>query len=74
MGSQYIAHTTLAGERWDLLAWAYYGDASLYGQIIMANPQVPIVSVFDAGLAIAVPILQVSQSQTTNLPPWKRLL
>jgi phage tail protein X len=69
--AQYIAHITTAGERWDLLAWTYYGDASLYSPIIMANPLIPIEPVFEAGLRIAIPLLQVSQSAATNLPPWK---
>ncbi|HEY1851577.1 MAG TPA: tail protein X [Candidatus Binataceae bacterium] len=69
--SQFIGHTTIAGERWDLLAWRYYGDATLYSPIIMANPSVPIEPAFESGLTIAVPILQVSQTLTTNLPPWK---
>lgn len=69
--SQFIAHVTVTGERWDLLAWTYYGDASLYSPIIMANPSIPIEPAFESGLEIAIPILQVSQSATTDLPPWK---
>ena len=51
--AQYIAHITVAGERWDLLAWTYYGDATLYSPIIMANPIIPIEPAFEAGLSIA---------------------
>jgi phage tail protein X len=69
--AQFIAHVTVSGERWDLLAWTYYGDASLYSPIIMANPTIVIEPTFEAGLQIAIPLLQVSQSVTTNLPPWK---
>ena len=69
--SQFITHVTATGERWDLLAWTYYGDASLYSPIIMANPSIPIEPAFESGLAIAIPILQVSKSATTDLPPWK---
>jgi phage tail protein X len=69
--SQFIGHITTAGERWDLLAWKYYGDASLYSPIVMANPDIPIEPAFESGLAIAIPLLQVSRSVTTNLPPWK---
>ncbi|MGH7986952.1 MAG: tail protein X [Candidatus Binataceae bacterium] len=72
MSSQFIPHVTTAGERWDLLAWKYYGDPTLYSPIIMANPQVPIEPVFEAGLLIGIPILQVSQVNTSMLPPWKR--
>ncbi len=68
---QFILHITTAGERWDLLAWQYYGDPTDYSPIIMANPNVPIEPVFDAGISIAVPILQQSAVATADLPPWK---
>jgi phage tail protein X len=68
--AQYLAHITAVGERWDLLAWTYYGDATLFSPIIMANPQIPIEPVFAAGLHIAVPLLQMNRT-TTNMPPWK---
>lgn len=68
---QYIVHLTRAGERWDLLAWRFYGDATLYSGIIMANPGVPIVAVFDAGTAVRIPLMQQSAVITTGLPPWK---
>ena len=67
----FILHITTVGERWDLLAWRYYGDATDYSPIIMANPNVAIEPVFDAGISIAVPIQQKSAASTTNLPPWK---
>ncbi len=69
---QCIRHVTAAGERWDLLAWRYYGDATNFGAIVMANPAIPIMAVFDAGIVLAVPILQQSQILTSNLPPWKQ--
>jgi hypothetical protein len=68
---QFILHVTRAGERWDLLAWRYYADATDYSPIIMANPNVPIEPVFDAGISIAVPIQQKNAVVTANLPPWK---
>jgi phage tail protein X len=67
----FILHITTAGERWDLLAWQYYADPTDYSPIIMANPNVPIEPVFDAGMQIAVPILQKSAVVTVSLPPWK---
>jgi phage tail protein X len=72
MYSQFITHVTSSGERWDLLAWTFYGNPALYSPIIMANPRIPIESVFEAGLEIAIPILQIDFAQTSNLPPWKR--
>jgi hypothetical protein len=37
----------------------------------MANPNVAIEPVFDAGISIAVPLQQKSSVITANLPPWK---
>jgi phage tail protein X len=67
-----MRHITGAGERWDLLAWQYYGDATLFSPIIMANPQVPIEPVFEAGLQVWIPILFVQQAQAASLPPWSQ--
>jgi len=68
---QYILHVTTAGERWDLLAWQYYGNPTDYLPIIMANPNVPIEPVFDAGISIAIPLQKKNAVATANLPPWK---
>ena len=68
----YILHTARAGERWDQLAWNYYGDATLYSGIVLANPDVPIEPQFEAGLLIKIPIIQQKQS-TAILPPWRTL-
>jgi phage tail protein X len=70
----FIIHITSAGERWDLLAWQYYGDATLFSPIIQTNPQIPIEAVFEAGLIIGVPLLMVNPAvkETADLPPWKR--
>jgi phage tail protein X len=70
-GSQYILHITKAGERWDLLAWRYYGDPTDYKMIIMANPDVTIEPAFEAGIYLAVPIVQKSTLVSVDLPPWK---
>jgi hypothetical protein len=71
---QFIPHLTVAGERWDTLAWQYYGDAALFSPIIQTNPQVPIEAVFEAGLTIGIPLLMVDQTvqEQADLPPWKR--
>jgi phage tail protein X len=72
MSKQYITHITLAGERWDLLAWRYYGLPALYSPIIMANPRIAIESVFEAGLTVNVPIVAKPVTPSLDLPPWKR--
>jgi phage tail protein X len=71
MATKFITHLTVVGERWDSLAWIYYGDATLFSPIIMANPSIPVESVFEAGLAIGIPVLQVTPIAPDSLPPWK---
>jgi len=70
--NQSITHISLAGDRWDLLAWRYYGDASLYSQIIQANPAVQIDAVLSAGTTVAIPLLAKPAVAAHSLPPWKR--
>ncbi|MBV8362440.1 MAG: tail protein X [Deltaproteobacteria bacterium] len=75
MAQQFITITTVAGQRWDQLAYTYYGDATLFGPIIQSNPQIPIEAVFEAGLTVGIPILTVNQAATgqpSELPPWRR--
>lgn len=71
LSAPFITHVTAAGERWDLLAWKFYGDPAEYNPIIFANPAVPIEPVLDQGLTIVIPVSQVSNAITQNLPPWK---
>jgi phage tail protein X len=68
----FISYVTTAGDRWDLLAWRFYGDPTDYSPMIMANPPVPIEPVFEAGIQIAIPILTQAPGGSVNLPPWKR--
>ena len=72
MNSQYLNHISAAGDRWDLLSWKYYGDPTLFGPIVMANPEVPIEPVLEAGLTIVIPVLQKSNNAVAGLPPWKQ--
>lgn len=68
----YLEHTTAGGERWDMLAAHYYGDATRYGGIIAANPHVDIVPILPAGARLSIPIIDDSPAPDPGLPPWKR--
>jgi phage tail protein X len=71
--ARYIPYVTVAGDRWDTVAWRFYGDATVITPIVMANPTVAVMAVFDAGINIAIPILAYNAAQSTaNLPPWRR--
>lgn len=68
-------YITEENDRWDLIAFKAYGDATKIQGIIDANPAVPIRAVLPAGLIINVPVIDDTQAESataTNLPPWKR--
>lgn len=70
--TQYIKHITSDGDRWDLLAYKYYGDATNFESIIIANPTIPLNPILPAGITVYVPILDEDDIQTEDLPPWKQ--
>ncbi|ECI5744486.1 hypothetical protein D5P88_00035 [Salmonella enterica subsp. enterica] len=69
MEDLYVEHITTDGERWDQIAWRYYGDPLGYVRIIMANPHVAVTPVLVAGQRLAVPVIEAGQT-TEELPPW----
>ena len=72
--STYLEIVTRDGDRWDSLAWRYYGDPYRYEPLIAANPHAPIVPILPSGLRLAVPVLTAPTTPTApaDLPPWKR--
>ncbi|MBP5958132.1 tail protein X [Pseudomonas anatoliensis] len=67
----FIPHLTTEGERWDQLAWRYYGDAHRYWPIAQANPNVPLSGTLPSGLTLAIPLLAALPT-AQDLPPWMR--
>lgn len=71
-----IEHVTVDGERWDTIAWNYYGDPTAYGAIIEANPSADIKPTLAAGVLLLIPVLtldqQDAQQVSQDLPPWKQ--
>jgi nucleoid-associated protein YgaU len=78
MAKEYFEHVTKIGDRWDLIAFDYYGDAKLIKPLLKANPDLlgdpdtPAPLVFDAGLKLRVPVLAQDEIDAGQLPPWKR--
>lgn len=73
MIAEVLKHPTSDGDRWDLLAWKYYGDATRYEEIIAANPEVPILPILPAGIMLVIPVIEDDEpTDTQDLPPWKQ--
>lgn len=71
--SEHYEHITTEGDRWDTIAYGYYGDPMMYEPIIAANPGIPIVPVLPSGLKLRVPVIDTTGTiPAEELPPWKR--
>lgn len=75
--SKYLLHHTSDGERWDQLAWRYYGNVSLQGQLVAANrhlfsADMIIPPFLSAGLVLTIPIIEQPDTTRELLPPWKQ--
>ena len=75
---RYFEDETRDNDRWDLIAYRWYGDASLQHVVLDANralfvdpAPIAIPAILPAGLAIRVPELETRPADDT-LPPWKR--
>lgn len=71
--SGYFEHISSDGDRLDLLAWHYYGDATAYEQIVRANPGLPIWPIYPQGVRILIPVVDAPaepELSSEGLPPW----
>lgn len=74
----YFEHLTLAGDRWDLLAYRYYGDQNLQTLLLETNRDLwrdtlavpPLI--LPRGLTLKIPVIEEEATNTDLLPPWKR--
>jgi phage tail protein X len=68
-----ILYTAAAGDRWDWIAWKMYGDVSMMGALILANPQIPAWSALAAGTPVYAPPLALAPAaDAAALPPWRQ--
>jgi len=76
--AQYLQHVTGPNERWDMIAYRYYGDANRTHPIIRANRNLfvadlsAIPTVLPVGLTLLIPVLDPEPIAAELLPPWKR--
>lgn len=75
---EYFEHVTMAGDRWDLLAYHYYGDQHKQTVLLEANRHLILDDlsvpplVLPRGLTLKIPVIQEQAVNTDLLPPWKR--
>ncbi|MBV7529040.1 tail protein X [Chitinophaga sp. sic0106] len=71
MNTEYV---TKPGDRWDLISYKAYGTVEKMGDVVRANPAIPIDSILPEGLLLVIPLIPASIVQTDKelLPPWKQ--
>ena len=69
--TEYYLYKTKQNDRWDNIAYRFYGDCTDYKDIISANPHIPIDTVIDEGIDMIIPVKEKT-SQTNSLPIWKQ--
>lgn len=65
-------YTTIQGDMWDLIAWRVYGSARYVTTLVQANPDHLQVFTFEAGVVLEAPEVPPAESESANLPPWRR--
>lgn len=74
----YFEHVTVAGDRWDLLAYRYYGDQYKQAVLLAANRHLILDDlavpplVLPQGIRLKVPVVEEETGSAESLPPWKR--
>lgn len=76
--ADFFEHITREGDRWDLLAWRYYGDPNKQTVLLAANRTLfldglvtpPLV--LPHGVRLRIPVIAAESANEALLPPWKR--
>ncbi len=69
--TEFYTYITKDKDRWDLISYKFYNDATLYENIIKANPNVAIKPVLTAGIKLKIPVIETTGEITSDLPPWR---
>ena len=63
-------YVTKQGDTWDIISNKFYNTPFYISTLVKQNPQHSKVLVFNAGVSLNIPEIEVKTPET--LPPWKR--
>lgn len=66
-------YETTQNDRWDLIAYKFYGNVFNIKPLIEANPQIPITPILNEGQLMIIPELTNKDKNTNNLPVWLKV-
>ncbi len=67
----YFIYTTVQNDTFDMIALDFWNDEFLAPEIIKENPEYKNIIIFDAGIQLKVPAIDMNKSPQ-SMPPWKR--
>lgn len=70
--TEYLEHVTTDNDRWDHIAYLYYGDAARIAPLAEANESLRLMPALPGGLIVRVPILDDDAADDGDMPPWRR--
>lgn len=70
--TNYIFHTAGERDRWDTIAYKYYGNSYKIQNLISDNPHIPITGTIEEGTEVRVRVEETTPDDNSNLPIWKR--
>jgi phage tail protein X len=66
----YDEYETIQGDTFDSISLDFYDEEYYSSEIINANPDFCSVIVFESGILLKIPIIDIQSNE--SLPPWKR--
>ncbi|WP_028844714.1 tail protein X [Thermodesulfovibrio thiophilus] len=66
-----MKYITKDNDRWDLIAYQFYGNPYLYEPIMLENPDKISYFAFPAGVMLEIPAIWVDETIEVS-PPWQR--
>lgn len=70
--TDYKFYKTKTNDRWDTIAYKFYGDVFRTKELIEANPDISISPILDSNLTLIIPVLEKTSTNSEALPVWKQ--
>ena len=68
MGQIIDTYITVTGDTWDLISYKVYGTEKMMENLILANPKLSKVVIFDGDITIICP--EIPAQKAGDLPSW----
>ena len=68
---EYLTYIAKQGDRWDTIAWQFYGDPYLYEPILRANPQYIGLPYPPPGAKLRIPVVEAEDEPEVVKAPWQ---